>query len=113
MVESTIADNVFHALANANRRMVIERLSIAPATVSELAMAFDMQLPSFVQHLGILERSQLVNSTKSGRVRTYQLALEPFKVVEDWLGERRRVWEDRLDHFDRYVNQLKEKEPKT
>lgn len=90
--------------------MVLERLSIGPATVSELAAAFDMQLPSFVQHLSILEQSRLVRSTKRGRVRTYEIALEPFNLVENWLTERRRLWEARLDQFDRYVNQLKKKE---
>lgn len=110
MVESTVADEVFHALANLNRRRVLERLSIGPATVSELAALFDMQLPSFVQHLSILEQSRLVRSAKSGRVRTYEIELESFKVVEDWLTERRRLWEARLDQFDQYVNQLKAKE---
>lgn len=82
---------------------------MGPATVSDLAARFDMQLPSFVQHLALLERSQLVRSRKRGRVRTYELAPERFKVVEDWLTARRRRWEARLDRFDHYVTQLKEK----
>lgn len=110
MIQPTVADGVFHALANANRRKVLERLSTSPATVSELAASFDMQLPSFVQHLSILEQSRLVKSTKRGRVRTYELAIEPFKLVEDWLTERRRIWEARLDRFDQYVKQLNKKE---
>jgi len=69
-----------------------------------------MQLPSFVQHLSVLEQSRLVKSKKRGRVRTYEIATERFKVVEDWLTERRQVWEARLDRFDRYVQQLKKKE---
>ena len=110
MVQLAAADDVFHALANPTRRKVLERLSIGPATVSELAEPFDMQLPSFVQHLSVLERSQLVRSRKRGRVRTYEIAPEPFKVVEDWLTARRKEWEARLDRFDQYVKQLKEKE---
>lgn len=110
MVESAVADEVFHALSNANRRKVLEQLSTGPATVSELASSFDMQLPSFVQHLAILEKSRLVTSAKRGRVRTYEIALERFQVVEDWLGARRRLWEARLDRFDQYVKELKEKE---
>ena len=69
-----------------------------------------MQLPSFVQHLGILEQSRLVRSKKRGRVRTYEIAPERFEVVEDWLTARRQVWEARLDRFDQYVKQLKPKE---
>ena len=110
MAQSVAADEVFHALANPTRRKVLERLSVGPATVSELAAPFDMQLPSFVQHLSVLERSRLVRSRKRGRVRTYEIAPERFKVVDDWLTARRQEWEARLDRFDRYVKQLKDKE---
>src|SRR3954468_13453678 len=110
MVQSAAADEVFHALANPTRRKVLERLSVGPATVSELAAPFDMQLPSFVQHLSVLEHSRLVKSKKRGRVRTYEIAPQRLKVAEDWLAARRQLWEDRLDRFDEYVKQLKEKE---
>ena len=110
MVQSAVADAVFHALSNPTRRKVLEQLSVGPATVSELAEPFDMQLPSFVQHLSVLEQSRLVRSKKRGRVRTYEIAPERFKVVEDWLTARRQVWEARLNRFDQYVTQLKKKE---
>ncbi len=110
MGHAAAADRAFHALSNPTRRRVLERLSAGPATVSELAAPFDMQLPSFVQHLSVLERSRLVRSSKRGRVRTYEIAPERFQVVEDWLTARRREWEARLDRFDHYVTQLKQKE---
>ena len=110
MVQPTAADDVFHALSNPTRRKVLERLSVGPATVSDLAAPFDMQLPSFVQHLSILEQSRLVKSKKRGRVRTYEIAPERFKVAEDWLTARRQMWEARLDRLDQYVKQLKDKE---
>jgi DNA-binding transcriptional ArsR family regulator len=110
MVQSAVADDVFYALSNSTRRKVLERLSAGPATVSELAAPFDMKLPSFVQHLSVLERSRLVKSKKRGRVRTYEIVPERFKVAEDWLAERRQVWEARLDRFDKYVKRLKETE---
>jgi DNA-binding transcriptional ArsR family regulator len=110
MVQSAVADDVFHALSNSTRRKVLEQLSVGPATVSELAAPFDMRLPSFVQHLSVLEQCRLVKSTKRGRVRTYEIAPERFKVAEDWLTERRRLWESRFDRFDEYVTQLKDKE---
>ena len=110
MAQSAVADDVFYALSNVTRRKVLEHLSVGPATVSELAAPFDMQLPSFVQHLAVLERSRLVTSKKRGRVRTYEIAPKRFKVVEDWLTARRRLWEARLGRFDQYVKQLKEKE---
>ncbi|HEY0866777.1 MAG TPA: metalloregulator ArsR/SmtB family transcription factor, partial [Fimbriimonas sp.] len=64
-------DRVFHCLANPTRRQVIERLSVRPATMTELAQPFEMALPSFLQHLRVLEDAGLVQSTKEGRVRTY------------------------------------------
>ena len=110
MVQSAVVDDVFHALSNPTRRKVLEHLSVGPATVSELAAPFDMQLPSFVQHLAVLERSRLVKSRKRGRVRTYEIAPERFKLAEDWLTARRRLWEARLDQFDQHVRQLKARE---
>jgi DNA-binding transcriptional ArsR family regulator len=110
MAHSAVADDVFYALSHPTRRKVLEQLSLGPATVSELAAPFDMKLPSFVQHLSVLEQSRLVKSKKRGRVRTYEIAPERFKVVEDWLTARRRLWEARLDQFDQYVTQLKDKD---
>src|SRR3954462_9618260 len=110
MLQSAVADDVFNALSNSTRRKVLEQLSVGPATVSELAAPFDMKLPSFVQHLSVLEESRLVKSTKRGRVRTYEIRPERFKVAEDLLSEQRQLWEARFDRFDQYVRQLKQKE---
>ena len=112
MAQSAVADNVFDALSNATRRKVLEQLSVGPATVSELAAPFDMKLPSFVQHLSVLEQSQLVKSKKRGRVRTYEIVPGRFKVAEDWLTGRRQLWEGRLDRLDDYVKRLKATESK-
>src|SRR4026209_2589866 len=109
MVQAAVADDVFHALSSSTRRQVLEHLSAGPATVSELAAPFDMKLPSFVQHLSVLEESRLVRSKKQGRVRTYEIVPERFRVAENWLTARREEWETRLDRFDQYVKQLKEK----
>ena len=113
MAQSAAADDVFYALSNSTRRKVLEQLSVGPATVSELAAPFDMKLPSFVQHLSVLEQSRLVKSKKRGRVRTYEIVPERFKVAEEWLSEQRQLWEARLDRFDKYVKQLKETESKS
>lgn len=102
-------DPVFRALSDPTRRKVLARLSRSPASVSELAQPFDMALPSFVQHLRVLEESGLVRSAKRGRVRTYQIAPQRLKVAEDWLTEQRLLWERRLDQLDEYLVELKEK----
>mgnify|MGYP003583800138 FL=1 len=113
MLQSAVVDDVFYALSNSTRRKVLEQLSLGPATVTQLAAPFDMKLPSFVQHLSVLERSRLVKSKKRGRVRTYEIAPERFKLAEAWLIKRRQAWESRLDRFDEYVKQLKQKESRS
>ena len=113
MVQSAVVDDVFTALSNSTRRKVLEQLSAGPATVSELAAPFDMKLPSFVQHLSVLEQSRLVKSKKRGRVRTYEILPERFIVAENWLTARRQLWESRFDRFDAYVKHLKEKESRS
>ena len=102
-------DRVFHALSDSTRRHVLERLGRSPASVSELAEPFEMALPSFVQHLAVLEDCGLVRSRKEGRVRTYQLVPKRLKVAEHWLDRQRAVWERRLDQLDDYLAELKEK----
>ena len=100
-------DRVFQALADPTRRAVLQRLSRGTAPVSELAEPFDMALPSFLQHLKVLEGCGLVSSRKAGRVRTYQLSPQPLKAAEDWIAEQRALWERRLDQLDRYLEELK------
>jgi DNA-binding transcriptional ArsR family regulator len=102
-------DGVFRALSDPTRRQVLERLNRSPASVSELAQPFDMALPSFVQHLRVLEGYGLVRSRKTGRVRTYRLVPQRLRLAEDWLARQRALWERRLDQLDGYLIDLKEK----
>jgi DNA-binding transcriptional ArsR family regulator len=102
-------DRVFHALGNSTRRAVLARLSGGPAPVSELARPFKMALPSFTQHLNVLEDCGLVRSRKRGRVRTYSLATQPLLTAESWMIEQRTVWERRLDQLDDHLQDMKEK----
>jgi DNA-binding transcriptional ArsR family regulator len=100
--------HVFRALTDPTRRAVLERLTRGPAAVGELAQPFKMALPSFVQHLGVLEDCGLVRSNKKGRVRTYALAPQPVKAAENWLSAQRLEWERRLDSLDDFLETLKE-----
>lgn len=103
-------DRVFQALASPTRREVVERLGRGPAAVTELAAAFDMALPSFVQHLEVLEACGLVKSKKIGRVRTYRLAPAPLDAAADWLSAQRVLWERRLDQLDAYLGEMDDEE---
>ncbi len=104
-------DDVFHALADPTRRAVVERLSRGPAAVSDLAQPFDMAMPSFLQHLRVLEKAGLVRSRKTGRVRTCTLAPRSLKRAEGWMVAQRTLWDRRLDQLDDLLTRLKETSP--
>ena len=103
---SSNLDTIFPALADPTRRAVIERLSQGPASVSELARPFNMALPSFLQHLKVLEKCGLLRSQKVGRVRTCQIEPQALETTERWLAEQRTLWERRLDQLDDYLLNL-------
>ena len=93
-----IAD-LFQALADPTRRLMVDRLSRGPASVSELAKPFNMSLPAVVQHLQMLEQSGLVRSEKVGRVRTCTIDTGALSQAEKWINDRRIGWERRLDRL--------------
>ena len=98
-------DHVFHALADPTRRAVVERLGQGSLSVGELAKPFGMALPSFVQHLKVLEQCGLLKTHKSGRVRMCEIAPQPLAAAEDWLGRQRALWTQRLDQLDAFLVQ--------
>jgi DNA-binding transcriptional ArsR family regulator len=105
--QSAQLSRVFQALTDPTRRAVLQRLAGGPAAMSELAEPFHMALPSFSQHLDVLEDCGLVRSSKEGRVRTYQLAPQPLKAAEGWLAKQRGLWTRRLDQLDKYLKEQK------
>ncbi len=96
-------DLIFHALADPARRIIVERLSQGPASVSELAKPLAMSLPAVVQHLQVLEASGLVRSEKVGRVRTCRIEPVVLNSAEQWISERRTSWEHHLDKLGAYL----------
>lgn len=101
--EPSDLDGLFAALADPTRRAVVERLGEGPAATTDLARPFDMALPSFTQHLGVLEASGIVRSTKRGRVRIWRLDPEGLGPATGWLTVQRERWEQRLDQLDDYL----------
>lgn len=102
-------DRLFHALADPTRRAVVERLGRGPAPMTQLAERFDMALPSFSQHLDVLEECGLVSSRKQGRVRTYRLEPRALAGAEHWMAKQRALWERRLDQLDDHLKAMKER----
>src|SRR3954453_24050887 len=96
-------DRVFHALADPNRRVIVERMSRGPATVSELARPLPMSLSAVVQHLQVLQGTGLVVSEKVGRLRPCGIEPAALRPVEQWIGARRSSWERRRDSLCDYL----------
>lgn len=105
-------DLMFQALADPGRRSMVERLCRGPASVSELAKPLEMTLSAVVQHLAVLEASGLVRSEKTGRVRTCQIQPAALHSAEQWISERRTLWEHRLDALGAFLAETSGTPPK-
>jgi len=101
--QSADLDRVFHALADPGRRVMVERLSTGPASVSELGLPLAMSLAAVVQHVQVLEASGLVRSQKTGRTRTCSINPAVLRSAESWIAERRAFVERHLDRLGGYL----------
>jgi DNA-binding transcriptional ArsR family regulator len=105
-------DRTFHALSDATRRALLDRLANGPASVSELAGPFDSSLAAIVQHVQVLEASGLITTEKVGRTRTCRISSEAVRRAEQWLTERRQLWEARFDRLGAIVEAQEAQAPK-
>jgi DNA-binding transcriptional ArsR family regulator len=101
--QSADLDRVFHALADPGRRVMVERLSAGPASVSELGLPLAMSLAAVLQHVQVLEASGLVRSQKTGRTRTCSINPAVLRSAESWIAGRRAFVERRLDRLGGYL----------
>jgi DNA-binding transcriptional ArsR family regulator len=102
-------DRMFFALADVNRRGMLDRLSRGPASVSELAGPLGIALPSAVKHLAVLEQGGFVASEKVGRVRTYQVEPKALDAMEAWVARRKTQLNAQFDRLDTYLAEQKGK----
>jgi DNA-binding transcriptional ArsR family regulator len=109
--QSSRLDLVFQALADPTRRVIVDRLTRGPTSVSELAKPLDMSLPAVFQHLQVLEASGLVRSEKVGRVRTCRIEPTALRTAEQWIADRRTQWERKLDRLAEYLGEHDDTEP--
>lgn len=98
-------DRAFQALGDPTRRAIVERLAAGPASVSELAAPLPMSLPAVMLHLKVLEDSGLVASEKKGRVRTCRIQPAALSLAEQWVSERRLMWERSLDRLGAFLDE--------
>ena len=105
MLDQTIdLDRTFQALADKSRRTMVERLTLGPASVSELAEPLAMSLAAVVQHVQVLEACGVVKTEKVGRTRMCRIERAAMTAAEQWITDRRRGWEDRLDRLGDVLN---------
>jgi DNA-binding transcriptional ArsR family regulator len=97
-------DRGFQALADATRRGVIAQLSLGEASVAELAAPYGMALPSFLQHVRVLESAGLVVTRKEGRVRRCRLETGRLAELDAWIIRYQQAWVARLDRLGDFVD---------
>lgn len=99
-------DASFAALADANRRGILEQLGRADASITELAERFRMTLTGMKHHVAVLEEAGLVSTTKVGRVRTCRLGPRRLEEETAWLERYRQRWDERFDALNDVVEEL-------
>jgi DNA-binding transcriptional ArsR family regulator len=107
MVKSQTLDRTFAALSDPTRRDILERLAIAPASISELARPYGISLPGVLKHVRILEEASLVTTEKKGRTRECRLAPEPMLDANAWIEHHRERWERRFDRLEAILERTK------
>ena len=107
MVNSQPLDRTFSALSDPTRRAMLERLSLGPATVSELAAPARISLPGALKHLRILEGADLVTSQKRGRTRECRLGPAQLEDATAWIERYRSRWERRLHRLEAVIDKRK------
>jgi DNA-binding transcriptional ArsR family regulator len=98
-------DRVFQALADPGRRLMVERLSRGPASVSELGKPLEMTLAAVLQHVQVLQACGLIRSSKLGRTRTCSINPAVLRSAESWITDRRTMVERNLDRLGEYLAQ--------
>ena len=105
----TTADRLsatFAALADPTRRAILARLALGETTVSELSKPFKMSGPAVSKHLKVLEHAGLIARSREAQWRPCRIEPVALKGVDDWIGEYRRLWEERFDRLDDYLKTL-------
>jgi DNA-binding transcriptional ArsR family regulator len=99
----------FSALADPTRRAILARLALGETSVGELAEPFDISGPAVSKHLKVLEDAGLITRGREAQWRPCKLEPASLKPVDEWLEDYRRLWEQRLDRLEAYLEELKAK----
>ena len=94
------------ALAEPNRLQIVELLRSGPLTVGEIAEKVGLRQPQASKHLRILSDAKIVEVQAVANRRIYKLRHEAFQELDAWLDSFRRVWDEKLDRLDDYLQEL-------
>ncbi|HEU4348799.1 MAG TPA: metalloregulator ArsR/SmtB family transcription factor [Actinoplanes sp.] len=100
--------DVFAALADPTRRAILSRLADGEATAGELAAPFPVSAQAISKHLNVLERAGLITRTREAQFRRCRIAPAPLRDLAAWVGQYRRLWEERYDALGSYLNTIQE-----
>lgn len=102
-----VLDRSFGALADPTRRAILMRLGRSEASISDLALKFEMTLTGLKKHVNVLEEAGLVTTRKVGRVRHCRLGPQRLEEVAQWVGSYRSMLEQRLDRLEEFLEKTK------
>jgi DNA-binding transcriptional ArsR family regulator len=100
-------DATFFALADPNRRALLERLEIGEQTLSDLASPLPISLMGIEKHVHVLERADLVTTTKIGRSRYVRLRIDGLRFAADWMQNAEARWNAALDRLEKVLEEEK------
>ncbi|MGE0868327.1 MAG: ArsR/SmtB family transcription factor [Kofleriaceae bacterium] len=109
MMRDERLDATFAALADPTRRAILARLAKGDASVLELAEPFAMSQPAISKHLKVLERAGLITRGREAQRRPCRLVPGPMRQATDWLQRYADMWEQRFQHLDNLLDELKAK----
>jgi DNA-binding transcriptional ArsR family regulator len=103
-VQQVTDNEVFHAIADSNRRRLLDLLAVGDSPAQELAGRFDISFAAVSQHLKVLLEAGLVTRRAQGRQRIYSLAPRKLKAVDEWTASYRRFWDSRLKRLGDFLD---------
>ena len=109
MARSSTTSDVFNAIAESNRREILDALIGGERAVGAIVKDLPLSQPQVSKHLRVLSEVGLVSSRAEGRRRLYRLEPAPLLPLRDWLAKYERAVNDRLDRLDDYLQELQGK----
>lgn len=107
MARAATTSDVFNAIAEPQRRDILDALRDGERAVSDLALQLGIAQPSVSKHLKVLREVRLVRMREAGRQRFYDVDARGLRPIHEWVGGFEEFWSESLDSLDAYVQELK------